>query len=852
MALFEGEDLISVTTPDGRIMQLPRSAVPASLMPQQDPIPAPLQISPPPISSEIAGAPDATQPDQGPASVTGGALPPTDVSQLPTLATTAPPDVMLGTVDINRVRAQQAAQAQQQRAIAAYNTTPIGQQKNAEAAGNAADAADAAVKIKQVDYDAAGQELIAHATEARNQQIDALMAQRAKIAQANADAEAKQVASLSSIRQQIASTKIDRTADHPVLMALAIAVAGFGSTLKGESTNPALDVVDKAIKAKVDGQMADLDQLGKVYGMTKDQLDAIKAAGASKLALSNILIAAETDKAVRQIQAITTNTDSQKMKLAGADIAAQLQQKAATRQTEAVHWGLDFQQKQDAAKSENNRFYAGQAQARNFHVDEELDKKATLAFEASKADREANSRLAEREDKATQEALKENSTRGLRNLVTNLPLLTPKGDAAMAQADKLDAAATKLENQGDLANGLNDQSRVQMLQAAAQSKHAQANKLRDDATLNQQIKHRDPALAGKLSDEYSAVQDLGNDMSKVTALYDGPNGGKAYVSKSPEQQAISSMYAQMLVKLKDVQGLSRLSKPDIALFGQELGIDPTSEAWTAGNLSSIIGEKLGEDPQGFRKVMEETLDNAEGSVFNKMRVNAGYGGTKGDLFSHHTAPPEAKPVADFMKEKTPSEQAAAVPSNIGTKIYDKTFGILGQSHDEVRQDAADSGSPTGQGFTKAQEADLGALIASYNSGTPAGKRAGEQLVATVANSAADRPSLAIATLRNLREHAGDLYTRARATVPEGSAVDQQMSYEENTRISLAPGTVSTNQLIQQIRATGYTDRAGIAELARRATTKKDKDAASALLEVVKNAPPPPTTPLGMAGFREPQ
>ena len=35
MALFQGEEMVDVTTPDGRTLTLPRSLVPQSMMPQQ-------------------------------------------------------------------------------------------------------------------------------------------------------------------------------------------------------------------------------------------------------------------------------------------------------------------------------------------------------------------------------------------------------------------------------------------------------------------------------------------------------------------------------------------------------------------------------------------------------------------------------------------------------------------------------------------------------------------------------------------------------------------------------------------------------------------------------------------------
>ncbi len=360
MALFPGEELIPVTTPDGRTLQLPRSAVPASMQ----------VAASPPVSDEIAGAPGAaqelpsvlggfTRSEENPGDQPGYGF------QGPEYGTTPiqnGPDFKAGVVDIKAIQKQQLAdkakaaadakkQAKADKAAAAYNASPEGKLANAQARQDAAQTAEQGAVLNAADLEAAEQATVANAMHDRNEILDRKYAERAAGMQEEARAQEEKLNEVTALRKKIADTKIDRSLDHPVLTAIFAGLAGLGKAMNqkaaGETMEPdTLDLIYKIIDRKVNAQMADLDKMGKIYGMTKDELDLLKDKSKNRLEMYNAMIAGETDKAIRQVQEITARSASAKTKANAQVIIAQLQQRAADKTLEATRWGLDFDQKE--------------------------------------------------------------------------------------------------------------------------------------------------------------------------------------------------------------------------------------------------------------------------------------------------------------------------------------------------------------------------------------------------------------------------------------------------------------------------------------------------------------------------
>ena len=144
------------------------------------------------------------------------------------------------------------------------------------------------------------------------------------------------------------------------------------------------------------------------------------------------------------------------------------------------------------------------------------------------------------------------------------------------------------------------------------------------------------------------------------------------------------------------------------------------------------------------------------------------------------------------------------------------------------------------GLGEAQGDHFGLNLDKWRKGDKSG---GEALIGIVTNSADSNPEYAAAVLRNIQEHAPGLYAAARAAAPKGSAVDKQMSYEENQHIgtSLQGATGGVNMLFNSVAKTmdprGHVrDQAARAEIVRIATQDghpEQQEAKRALLDIVK-------------------
>jgi hypothetical protein len=80
--------------------------------------------------------------------------------------------------------------------------------------------------------------------------------------------------------------------------------------------------------------------MGKIYGMSKEELDAIKDKGKSVLELQNIMFASEVDKAKRPNEEVTTRSASTNTLANDKHQMALLEQHGTQKATEPLHWGL--------------------------------------------------------------------------------------------------------------------------------------------------------------------------------------------------------------------------------------------------------------------------------------------------------------------------------------------------------------------------------------------------------------------------------------------------------------------------------------------------------------------------------
>ncbi len=820
MALYQGEEMIDVATPDGRTLTLPRSLVPSSMMPQ------PQQIIAPPVgfTDEAPGVMTS-----GPESVTGGQIPSMGI-EVPNRGMPAQPDYKAGVADNTDAaitKSNKPIEARQQQ-VAAYQASPRGRYEAAQGAQRTAD-----VNVQRATEDAgileaATQTTLGEAREEHDKAIDAAIAKKASDANQALMAEDAKRAELETVRKKIAGTKIDRSADHPIIAALSVALANIGAKMNGDNSAPGMKYLYDAIDRKVAGQMADLEQMGKVYGMQKDELATLKEKGKSKLELNSIMVAAETDKAQRHLEQIAASTSAPKTLANTRILSAQLAQHSMDKQAESVQHALDFDQKEKAEANQQSRFYSGLRQD-DKHFNATLDfnrQKEVLDYEKALAAERAKGGAAA--EKAYQEQKKENEQRGIRNVITKEALLTPKGRQMKEQAAKYEADANEIEQNkgpmGVLTDGAT--TRMNMLRD-------KAAQLRDNAETNEIVRHRDPLQAGKLADNYSAVQNMTTTVDEVKELYD--REGRKFIYTKPGQAALQSKMVEVLMGLKTAWGLGVLSQQDINKVTEGMGETEPIDGWTPGYLASLVGAKIGRDPEAFKTSLDSLLEGAQNKVYLDMN-GTNYGGTKDELFYRrrpHESTPEGKAISSIAQSKTPLEREKSAANVSGArKAIDTAVayasgvggGITEPQYKTNIKRAQESGTAKYPGFARESERDLDTLFKSYESGN---RGTGELLVAQAVNNAESRPDLALSTMHVLRDRAPALYSKAREGIT-GPLADQLATEEKN--IAGAQDT-ATPILVQQLFASG--DDETKKELARRASAG-DKEAQKATRDFIMN------------------
>lgn len=826
MALFQGEDIVPVTGADGRTLMLPRSLVPASMTTQQvgqgpGPIgptaytpdmPAPTDT--PSVTSGMSAPDDAT--------FTGGqALPAPDAGPPPDAA--APPDFTLGTVDNTdkAVAAGNKAYDARQKAAATYAASPEGKVAAVEAERQRAVAEQKDAGMQAANVEAAGQDVMADSYRARNQSLDAMAAdQQKEYAAVQKERDAK-AAEFGALKKKIANTKIDRSSDHPVIAAIGLVLAAIGSAYKKQGDkNPAIDAFYKSIDQKVAGQMADLENKKAALGFTKDELSLLKEKASDKLALNKLLLSAETEKYARQFEETAMRTKSDQTKANALSWAAQLRERSAAQQMEATKYQLDYDQKAQAEKNQNSRFYSGLNQQAQFHAEDmklAYDKMANddlraLAAERAKAGLEGEKQLQAIKDK--------NVERGLNNLVSREPILTEEGVQRMKEADGLEAEAAKVREQAKTL----DPEAAKKAEIRAQGLADKASQTRGDARIRNVLQLGSPEQQGKFREQYNGAQTVTSLIDDLKGLYYGPNGGKKLFETDANRAAVQAKATELMMALKTAWQLGVLSKQDMGAISQGTGgIDP--QKWDAGTMLHALNLKIGQDPEAFIARLDalgsdtrKTFANALGGV-----ANAPKNLDPDKLFAVKTpalSTPEGKATATMNQERqAPADRAAEIENRgavskaahgIGRALFTPggAYGNV-QSNEDVTSEAYNSGSILHVGMTNKQAGAYDDLLKSYQKGN---KASGDQLVQQVLQGS---PGTAVATLNALRDTAPDLYKSARAGITDPKVLEKVQYAEKN---QVAVHDMLTPMLVEAVRANPADDVAR-AELAKRAVAR---------------------------------
>lgn len=846
MALFEGEEMVNVTTPDGRVLTLPRSIVPASVLAQQQ-IGQGALAPPAPIAPGVAPLPTTMPlPEPGPESVTGGQLP-TEASQLlPPAAEPIQnrPDFTLATIDQEALVRQREAQIKQQaakeKAAAARATTPMGKVEAATQEVEKAISEQEQAGVTAAHMEAAGLAVQQAAFEKRAGEIQANNEKLRAENEADLAAQRKKLTEMEALKNKIANTKIDR--EIPWTNKLGAFLIGLGQTINKEKITTA-QVIFEAIDRKVAAQMEDLDRQKQILGFTKDELAELRTTTQSRLALRSVLSAGESEKAAKDMEALAARLNSDKAKANGQMFAAQLRERAATFTTDAAKYQLEYEQKEKFQKQQIGLGYANLAETRRAHMaGEQLDREK-MYLDQQRALAEANARGGEAAMKAQLEMMKDNETRGIRNIATKQPLLTKAGREAVEQADVLEQQAAQIE-----ADKTKDQLAFSMSggDEKVRQLREQASSLRGNALIANQVRASDPTQKGKITEQYAASQSMLQLIDEIKDLYD--KAGRGYVLTTPEQEALQTKTTLLALKGKAAYQLGAWDKGAERITERLTPLNPTS-GWDVGVLGAALNRERIKNPEGFKMRLDAIADGLTKDMDNVLSAGTNWD-DKGQLFGRSTGPnletPEAKASQALTQARTGTELSeSAGKIGVAGKIARKIGYPFSSSATEEAERAQSVRYPK---LSMEQEKPFDTLLQAYKKGSAS---AGDELVAKIVNSADSRPQLSVALLENLQQYAPDLYTKARAAMPSESKAAQKIGESEKSRIGAAqvPTNMLTTTVIGSINAEGKVlDIPGFNELVQRAD-RGDKDAARAILEIVRQSGANKTLPRGSV-FRE--
>lgn len=386
MAMFgDNPDLVDVTTPDGRVVKVPRAlasmngfAPPAARIDTTEygstpgiTTPPPPPPPPPPVKRFGGGVIDDMEVGRAAPNVLPSAVGMSGAEPVvePNTAQGRAPVLPQGDQLVKDMKGRAAQRAKDDAAAASAPPTPApggpmseDQLRKIGAAGiynestKAIDNEEAAGK-NLADLQAGQQIKMADAYAKRNAELDQMFAKRKADAEAaQQEIEAKHIDYTNAV-DKYASTKIDRGADHPIMAAIFVALGAAGAVMNKDNRVAALDALQAGIDRKVAGQMADLDRQKGVLGMKREGINMLREKASDRLAMTNLTIAGETEKAARQIEEITARSNSDIVKANGAQLAAQLR----GRKVEALGKAVEFQ----TAKDERDRTFKEQVRQAN-------------------------------------------------------------------------------------------------------------------------------------------------------------------------------------------------------------------------------------------------------------------------------------------------------------------------------------------------------------------------------------------------------------------------------------------------------------------------------------------------------
>lgn len=532
MTMFTG-DIGDYVTPDGRVVKL-RSDLAARLVGVRP-------VLPPPPGQQIGPMPDGP-PGVLPGGPFGGTAAPDPMTPLPLSTGPAPVAAPLA-VPRPAAPAAPAPQGPQpgqsppnrptrgpvtdpgQATDAGPPNTP-GQRQLTDSdllkmgVSGPANESIAASQEKQAAIERKGQALADQATQVGNAMASAedvaarrLEEQRAEVAkrQSVADADA---AALRAQVTKIANTKIDRTADHPILSAVGIALATLGTAMQNRDAalaaafrgqpapapveNPGLKAFYASIDRKVAAQMQDLDQQRGVASLLGTVADQSKTAVQDRLVQMNTMRAGYLEQGKLHIDTIAKQTESPIIKenaaIAKADVDREIADTMGTAQSR-----VQAQRDAAAARAQAAKQHADtigvQLRGQNLQNDQFY---ANLKAQQEEKMAAVAERMLEKGDAASAKRAKDAVDLAIYDPRSDETLLDPNGRKKFSDADRFEAAARQTDDP-----------------ALAQKQRKYAADLRDSARINDSVKAPDKATADKLRPQMQAFQEVTDEIGTL-------------------------------------------------------------------------------------------------------------------------------------------------------------------------------------------------------------------------------------------------------------------------------------------------------------------------------------------------
>lgn len=655
MALFPG-DVGGYTTPDGRVVQLPSGL--AAQFPALQPVGPPPTLPPPP-GQQIGPPPGAAPADPGLA-----AAPPAPMTPLPLPAGPAP----IWSPENSAELAKQTVQSTGTDVIpppkppggGAPAGKPPAKHGTAAAPGSdqatAAPAQGAGAQRPMTDadlakmgvaggvnaYDTASDEKKA----ALNQRADAEVSQADQVGAAmaansaadlkrlndmQAESDRRQAAidqhtdDLAAAAKKIADTKIDRTADHPILTAIGVALATLGTAMQNRDAtlaaayrgqpapapvqNPGLAAMYAGIDRKVAAQMADLDNQKAAYGLQSQALTAERGGMKDRLDQMAAMRAGYLDQAKGQIATMMQQTSSPLVKANAAMAISDVDREKAVTLGEAQN-RFKTQQAAEAARKQElaiaNMHDATTRRGQDVSLEATRE---TIAAQREEKSADLAARLIEKGDLKGAQRAKDIGERAIWDPRTGDVQLNPAGQAKMQRADQYEAQARQTQD---------PQQATKLRQAASD--------LRDSASLNDGVLAPDKATAEKVRPQIEAAQGMVDQIAEASKVLEaGPSAfnREAWAGLKTKLGDLAKNYASAAGERVTVKGIENAMEniisfdPD-SMWNREANKGKALAALTA--LNGIVKEQADRTLKGSG-IKSNWTPTAKGEGENDTRLD---------------------------------------------------------------------------------------------------------------------------------------------------------------------------------------------------------------------------------------